>query len=108
MSLDDELAKLPKLIAVVGDAFDGAKHSLCNGGTADDVGQGLNLLLDLPGQPQHAHDLSHPGAGEALLSGDLGLAGDLSWFQEGLPLDGLAEELDNPGCLGFPGWYGKE
>jgi hypothetical protein len=31
------------------------------------------LLLDLGGEAEEAHDLGHPGAGEALAAGDGGL-----------------------------------
>jgi hypothetical protein len=39
------------------------------------------MLLDLWGESAHAHDLGHPGAGDALLSGYVGLADDLAGFQ---------------------------
>ena len=38
--------------------------------------------------------------GKAFSAGDLGLTGGLAGLQEGLPLDGLAKEFDDSGCLG--------
>ena len=52
------------------------------------------MFLDRRGQAQHAHDLVHAGSREPLPSGNVGLVGDLAGLQEGLPFDGLAEELD--------------
>ena len=63
------------------------------------------MLLDLGGQAQHAHDLGHAGPGEALPAGDLGLAGGVARFQEGLLRDGLAQEFDDPGRLGVLGRF---
>lgn len=63
------------------------------------------MFPDLRRKPQHAHDLGHPGSGNTFLPCDLGLTCDLAGFQESLPLDGLAEELDYPGRLGFSGWF---
>ncbi len=53
------------------------------------------MLLDLGREAQQAHDLGHPGAGDALLAGDGRLVGGLAGLEERLPLDGLAEELDH-------------
>ena len=44
---------------------------------------------------KEAHDLRHPGAGDALAAGDLGLVGCLAGLEEGVPLEGLAEEIDH-------------
>lgn len=46
---------------------------------------------------------SDAGAGDPLSPGDVGLVGGLAGLQEGLPLDGLAEEFDHPGRPGLPG-----
>ena len=45
------------------------------------------------------------GPGEALPAGDLGLAGGVARFQEGLLRDGLAQEFDDPGRLGVLGRF---
>lgn len=37
---------------------------------------------------------------------DLGLVPDFAGLKQRLPLHGLAEELDHPGRLGFPGRFG--
>lgn len=69
---DQELVELPILIAVIRDGFDEAEYSLCNWGTADSGGHGQDVLLDLRREPQHSHDLGHPGACDAFLTGDVG------------------------------------
>jgi hypothetical protein len=53
-------------------------------------GHGHDFFLDLRCQSQHAHDLGYPGTGDSLLAGDIRLSGNLTGFQEGLSLDGLA------------------
>ena len=66
------------------------------------------MLLDLRREAKEAHDLCDPGAGDALPAGDGRLAGRLAGRQQGLPLEGFAEELDHPrrpgllGRLGLP------
>ncbi len=74
--------------------------------TTDRLGHCENVLLDLGGQTQHPHDLRNSGPGDALSAGDVGLIGGVAGFEEGLPLDGLAEELDHPGRLGLLGRLG--
>ena len=54
-------------------------------------------------EPEHAHDLGDPGAGDPFPPGYLGLICGLAGLQERLPLDGLAQEFDDPGCLGIFG-----
>ena len=63
------------------------------------------MRLDLRRQAEHAHDLGDPGAGNPVPPGDLGLAGDVAGFQERLPLDGLAQEFDDPGRPGILGRF---
>ena len=58
------------------------------------------MLLDLGGEARQAHDLGHAGPGEAFSAGALGPAGNLVGLQESLPLDGLAQEFDDSGCVG--------
>ena len=53
------------------------------------------MLLDLGGQAQQAHELGDAGPGDSLAAGDLGLIVNLAGFEEGLPLKGLAEKLDD-------------
>lgn len=72
----------------------------------DRLRHGQDVLLDLRGEAEHAHCLGHPGAGDPLSPGDVGLVGGLAGLQEGLPLDGLAEEFDHPGRPGLPGRLG--
>lgn len=62
------------------------------GGTVGDIREEQNLFLDLRGEAQQAHDLGNPGTGDSLLSGDVGLIGNIAGLQEGLPFDGLAED----------------
>jgi hypothetical protein len=64
-------------------------------GPADRVGHGQDVLLDFGGQAQQAHDLGDASPGDALAAGDLGLVANLAGFEEGLPLKGLAEKLDD-------------
>jgi hypothetical protein len=49
------------------------------------------VLLNLGREAKHAHDLGHPGARDALQASDFSPVGELAGFEEGLPLDGLAE-----------------
>ena len=62
--------------------------------------------MDLGREPKHPHDLGHSRPGDALPPGYLGLGGDLAGLEEGLPLDGLAEKLDDPGRPGVSRWLG--
>jgi hypothetical protein len=87
---------------VIGDSHDRTKYPLRDEGTASGIGHVKNLLLNLRRELQHAHDLCHSSACDSLLTGDVGLIGDLAEYKESLPFVGLAEELDHPGCLGFP------
>jgi hypothetical protein len=88
-----------KLIPLLRKLRDGPQGPLRDRRPADHVGQGENVLLDVRREPEHAHDLRHPGAGDPLAAGDLGLVADSARFEEGLPLEGLAEKLDDPPCL---------
>jgi hypothetical protein len=72
-----ELVELPKLIAMIHDCIDGAKHSLWYWRTAGHVGHEKNVFLDLRCEALHAHDLGHRGAGDTFQAGDVGLAGAL-------------------------------
>ena len=67
----------------------------------DHVGHGQDVLPDLGREAKHTHDLGDPGAGDSLPACDLGLACGLVRLQEGLPLDGLAQQFDHPGCPGI-------
>lgn len=100
-----ELVILPKLITLIRDSSNGTEYSLCNEGAANGDGRGQNLFLDLRREAQHSHDLCYAGAGNAFPNGDVSLAGDLAGLQEGLPLDGLAEEFDHPGRPGHLRWF---
>ena len=63
------------------------------------------MLLDLGRQAEHAHDLGNPGAGDPLSPGYSGLICGLGALQEPLPLDGLAQEFDDPGGPGILGRF---
>jgi len=65
------------------------------------------MFLDLWREAQQAHDLGHPGAGDALPAGDGRPVGDLAGLEEALPLEGLAEVLDHAGRPWFPGLFGR-
>ena len=70
-------------------------------GTAlDHVGHGQHVLLYLGREAQQVYDLGHAGPGEAFSEGDLSPARSLAGLQEGLSLDGLAQEFDGSGCIG--------
>lgn len=60
------------------------------------------MLLDLGREAEQAHDLGHPGAGDALPAGDAGLVGGLAELEEGLrlriPLSGIRDILASK-CL---------
>jgi hypothetical protein len=67
------------------------------------------LLLQFPDHrtaavaAEQGHHLGHPSPGDSLAAGNLGLIVNLAGLEEGLPLRGLAEKLDNtgrPGRLG--------
>ena len=74
-----------------------SKASLRDRRPADHVGHGEDVLLDLGGQAEHAHDLGNPGAGDPLSPGYSGLICGLAALQEPLPLDGLTQEFDDLG-----------
>ena len=98
--------KFPKLIVAIVDGSDGAKTSFCDRGATGNFGHGKYLLLDFRSETKHTHDLSHPGSGDALLASNLGLAGDLSGFQDSLSLDGISEEFYHSGDFRFQGRFG--
>ena len=89
------------LLSSVLDLGYGPQDAFGDHGPPHCLGQGQDVLLDVGSQTQHAQNLRDPSAGHALPAGDLGLAGDVAGFEEDLPLDGLAEEFDNPGRLGL-------
>jgi len=86
-------------------SFHGVKHSLCEGGTTVSIRHGQNSLLILRGETKHTHDLGHPGTGDSLLPGNICLVDDLAGLQENLPLNGLPEELYDPGRPGHLGRF---
>jgi len=57
--------------------------------------------MDVGGEADHTHDLGDAGTGEALPAGDVGPVGGVAGFEQGLPLDGLPQEIDHPGRLGL-------
>jgi hypothetical protein len=69
-------------------------------------GEGENVLLDRVREVEQAHHLRHPGAGDPIPAGGVGLVGDLAGLEEDLPFDGLAQELDHAGCPGSFGGLG--
>jgi len=85
---------------VIGDSYDRSKYPLCDEGRVSSIGQGQNMFLYLWCQAQQPQDLCYPGAGDALLAGDIGLSGDLARIQEGFPFDGFSEEFDDSGGFG--------
>lgn len=97
LDLRDELLELGLLVCSGLDLRGGPEHPLADLRPVDHVGQGEDPLLDLGREVEQAHDLGDPGALDALPAGDIGLVGGLARRQEGLPLAGLAEELDHPG-----------
>jgi hypothetical protein len=103
--LGQDPLKLPNLIALIRDRSKGAKHSLCEGGTTVSIRHGQNSLLNLRGETKHTHDLGHPGTGDSLLPGNICLVDDLAGLQENLPLNGLPEELYDPGRPGHLGQF---
>jgi len=76
--LQHVLLEFPNLVRVIRDGPNWSEHPFCYGGTVGGVGKGEDLFPDLRRKAQQAQDMCHPGAGGALLSGDLSLAGDLS------------------------------
>ena len=76
--LDQDLLKLQKLDAVIRDGVYGTEHPLRHGGVSGNSRHEQDLFLDRRGKAQYAHDLSHPGARDALPAGDVGLVGDLA------------------------------
>jgi len=70
------------------------------------IGKREDLFPNLRGKAEEPHDLGYPGAGDALLTGDIRLSGDRTGFQESLPLDGLPEEFDHSGGLGYSCGFG--
>ena len=77
----------------------------CEGGTTVSIRHGQNSLLNLRGGTKHTHDLGHPGTGDSLLPGNICLVDDLAGLQENLPLNGLPEELYDPGRPGHLGQF---
>jgi hypothetical protein len=75
--LDQELVKLPKLIALIRDRSKGAKHSLCKGRMTDSIGHGQNSLPNPRCDTKDTHDLGHSATGEVLAAGDVRLVSAL-------------------------------
>jgi len=48
--LTQDYFKLPQLIAMVRDGFNGSEHPLCHGAAADGVGKGEDLFPNLRGK----------------------------------------------------------
>jgi len=95
---------------LIGEVFhlrDGPQRPLRDRWPADHVGERQEMFLDLWREPQQAHDLGHPSAGDALPASDGRLVGDLAGLEESLPRQGVAEELDHPGRPGYWGWPGR-
>ena len=72
----------------------------------DRVGHRQNMMLDVRREGEQAHDLSHPGAGDSLATGDGRLVSSLARLQQRLPLERFAKEFDHPGRLGLAWWLG--
>jgi len=60
----------------------------------DRLGHGENVLLNIVGKADQAHDLVQPRPTDALPLGDVGLAFGLAGLKERLPLNGLAQEFN--------------
>jgi len=99
-----DLLELGLLVGKVFQLGDRPQSPLGDRGSADRVGHGQDVLLDLEGQAEQGHHLGDPSAGDSLAAGDLSLIADSPRFEEGLPLKGLAEKLDHPGRPGRLGW----
>lgn len=52
------------------------------------------MLLDLEGEAQQAHDLGHPGAGDALAAGDGGLKSGFSQRKHSVGRIRCVESMD--------------
>jgi hypothetical protein len=70
--------KLLDKIAVFDVHLGGAMHSIGHWRTVDSVRHGQDLFLNPWIQPEHAHSLCYPCAGDSFMPGDFRLAGDLS------------------------------
>ena len=53
--------------------------------------------MDFRGKAIEGHDLGHPGAGDPLATGDLGLGSDVAGVELPPPILGLPEELNHRG-----------
>ncbi len=84
------------------------QRPLANRWPAGRLGHGQDVLLDLGDQAQESQDLGDAGSGDALAAGDLGLVADLARVELAPPLDGLAQELGDPGRPGLPGRLGLD
>jgi hypothetical protein len=58
-------------------------------------GEGENVLLDRVREVEQAHHLRHPGEGDPIPAGGVGLVGDLAGLEEDLPFDGRARIDDH-------------
>ena len=102
-SLPEKLLELGLLVGEIVQPRDGPQRPLRDGRPPRHVGQGKDVLADLGHETEQAQDLGDPGTGDALPAGDRGLIDDFAGLEEGLPLEGFAEELDHPGSPRFPG-----
>jgi len=69
----DELLKPGRLILEVLHLCNRPQRPLRDRRLVEHVGEGQDLLLDLGREAEQTHDLGHPGAGNALPAGDVGL-----------------------------------
>jgi len=90
-----------KLLFGAVDLGDWPERPLADRLPAGHVRHGQYVLLDLWREAEHAHDLRHPGPGDALPAGDVGLVSGPAGCEEALPLDGLPEELNHTRQLAF-------
>ena len=57
--------------------------------------------MNLRREPQHSQNSGDSSASDSFPASNVGLIGDLVGLNESLPLDGLPEEFDDSGGLGF-------
>ena len=71
-------SKTGLLVGGVLDLRDGSQRPLRYHGSADHVGEGKDLILDLRRETEQAHDLGHSGPRDPFSTGDLGLIRDVT------------------------------
>lgn len=101
--LTNEFGECLMLSVGVIEQRDASQDGFGNGGTLHRGRHGEHPLLDFQGEAEKHHDLRDQGAGDALPAGDVGLVGDCPGIQFLAPGEGLAEEFDHMGRLGFLG-----